>query len=119
EKYTVRGLGAWKIVKKEEGDWDRIFPEEGDDDGIFEITVRPNTGFQPRVMNLAFVVNGEEQPVLFRIEQEADVPRLTAPEKIVFAETGGDTTLTLETNIPNWEYTLSDDSWLTEVSKTQ
>lgn len=119
EKYTVRGLGAWKIVKKEEGDWVRIFPDEGDDDGIFEITVRPNTGFQPRVMNLAFVVNGEEQPVLFRIEQEADVPRLTAPEKIVFAETGGDTTLTLETNIPNWEYTLSDDSWLTEVSKTQ
>jgi hypothetical protein len=34
EKYTVRGLGAWKIVKKEEGDWVRIFPDEGDDDGI-------------------------------------------------------------------------------------
>src|SRR5690606_4071756 len=118
EKYTVRGRGDWKIVKKEEGDWVKLFPDEGKDDGIFEIEVTQNTGFQSRVMNLAFVVNGEEQPVLFRIEQGPDVPRLAAPEKVMAQSTGGIVEVILDTNVENWVYTLSDDSWLTETSKT-
>ena len=116
ETYTVRGRGAWQIVQKEEGDWVKIFPDEGEDDGIFKITVNPNETFEQRVMNLAFVVNGEEQPVLFRIEQDANVPYITLPEKVGVPASGGNFDVVVTSNV-EWTYTLSDEAWLTEVSK--
>lgn len=116
ETYTVRGNGSWQIVAKDEADWVKIFPNEGEDDGIFKITVQENKTFEPRVMNLAFVVNGEEQPVLFRVEQEPAVPALTLPGDVVIQSAGGNFDVVLTTNV-EWTYTLSDDSWLTEVSK--
>lgn len=115
ETYTVRGTGVWQIVPKEEGDWVKIFPDEGEDDGIFKITVAANEGFEPRVMNLAFVVNGQEQPVLFRIEQDANVPYITLPAKATVASTGGNFDVAVTSNV-DWTYTLSDNDWLTEVS---
>src|ERR1044072_2347862 len=67
QSYVVRAIGSWKIVQKEEGDWVKVFPAEGDDDGIFKITVAANAGLNTRVANFAFVVDGKEQPVLFRV----------------------------------------------------
>src|SRR5690606_7161104 len=99
----------WQIVAKEQADWVKVFPSEGKDDGIFKITVSPNESYDPRVVNLAFVVNGEEQPVLFRIEQEAAVPTLTLPESVSIASAGGEFDVTLTTNV-EWTYTLDDDS---------
>ena len=116
ESYVVRGHGAWQIVPKEEGDWVKIFPDEGEDDGIFKITVAENEGFDERVMNLAFVVDGEEQPVLFRVEQEANVPYITLPETVTIPSPGGDFDVAVTSNVA-WSYTLSDNTWLTEVSK--
>lgn len=118
ESYVVRGTGAWQIVPKEEGDWVTIFPNEGEDDGIFKITVSANEGFEPRVMNLAFVVNGQEQPVLFRIEQEANVPYITLPASVTIPSPGGNFDVAVTSNVA-WSYTLSDNAWLTEVSKSQ
>lgn len=117
ESFVVRGNGAWQIVPKEEGDWVKVFPDEGEDDGIFKITVSENETFEQRVMNLAFIVNGEEQPVLFRVEQDAAVPALTLPENIIIQSGGGNFDVVLKTNV-EWTYTLSDASWLTEVSRT-
>lgn len=117
QSYVVRATGSWQIISKDEGDWVNVFPNEGKDDGIFKITVTANPEFEPRVMNLAFVVNGEEQPVLFRVEQAAAVPALTVPDNIVIQSAGGSVDVALTTNV-EWTYTLSDDSWLTEVSKT-
>lgn len=117
EKFTVRAVGTWQIVKKEEGDWVKIFPQHGGkDDGIFEITVTPNEGFEQRIMNLAFVLNGEEQPVLFRIEQEANTPYITLPEKVTIPSSGGEFTVSVTSNVA-WTYSLSSDAWITEVSK--
>lgn len=115
ESFTVRGKGAWQIVQKDEGDWVTVFPNEGEDDGIFKITVDPNPGFEQRVMNFAFVLNGEEQPVLFRVEQAANVPYITLPEKVTIPSPGGNFNVNVTSNVA-WTYTLSDDTWLTEVS---
>lgn len=117
ESYVVRGSGSWKIVQKEEGDWVKVFPSEGKDDGIFKITVSANAGFEERLMNLAFVVNGEEQPVLFRVEQSANTPYITVPEKITIPAAGGNIDVAVTSNVA-WSYTLSSGAWLTEVSKT-
>jgi hypothetical protein len=117
QSYVVRATGAWQIISKDEGDWVNVFPNEGKDDGTFKITVKVNPDFEPRVKNFAFVVNGEEQPVLFRVEQAAAVPALTVPDNIVIQSAGGNIDVVLTTNV-QWTYTLSDDSWLTEVSKT-
>lgn len=117
ESFTVRGKGAWQIVQKEEGDWVTVFPNEGEDDGIFKITVDENPGFEQRVMNFAFVVNGEEQPVLFRVEQEANVPYITLPEKVTIPSPGGNFDVNVTSNVA-WTYTLSDDTWFTEVATT-
>ena len=118
ESYVVRGSGAWQIVAKEDGSWVKVFPSEGEDDGIFKITVAANDGFDQRVMNLAFVVNGQEQPVLFRVEQDANVPYITLADKVTIPSPGGNIDVAVTSNVA-WSYTLSDDTWLTEVSRTQ
>jgi hypothetical protein len=89
ESYVVRATGSWQIVAKEEGNWVKVFPTEGEDDGIFKITVSANENFDERLMNFAFVVNGEEQPVLFRVEQEANVPYITLPANVTIPSPGG------------------------------
>lgn len=116
ESFVVRATGDWQIVAKEEGDWVKVFPTEGEDDGTFKITIAENEGFDARVMNLAFVLNGEEQPVLFRIEQSANVPYITLPELVTIPSAGGDIDVPVTSNVA-WSYTLSDGTWLTEVSK--
>ena len=117
ESFVVRASGEWQIVAKEEGDWVKIFPSEGEGDGIFKVTVAPNESFDTRVMNLAFVVDGEEQPVLFRVEQQANIPYLNLPDLVSIPAAGGNVDIAVESNV-SWTYTLSDGSWLTEVSKT-
>jgi hypothetical protein len=118
ESYVIRASGSWKIVPKEEGNWVKVFPTEGEDDGIFKITVSANEDFDARVMNFAFVVNGEEQPVLFRVEQEANVPYITLPENVTIPAPGGTFDVAVTSNVA-WNYTISDDAWLTEVAKTE
>jgi hypothetical protein len=118
ESFVVRGSGAWQIVPKEEGDWVKVFPNEGEDDGIFKIKVSANQGFEQRVMNFAFVLNGEEQPVLFRVEQDANVPYITLPENVTIPSAGGNISVDVTSNVA-WTYTISDDAWLSPVSQTE
>jgi hypothetical protein len=118
QSYVVRATGSWQIVAKEEGNWVKVFPMEGEDDGIFKITVSANENFDERLMNFAFVVNGEEQPVLFRVEQEANVPYITLPANVTIPAPGGNFDVAVTSNVA-WTYTISDDAWLTEVSKTE
>lgn len=117
QSYVVRATGSWQIIAKEEGTWAKAFPTEGEDDGTFKITVSANENFDERLMNFAFVVNGEEQPVLFRVEQEANVPYITLPAKVIIPAPGGNFDVAVTSNVA-WNYTISDDAWLTEVSKT-
>ncbi|MDX9882810.1 MAG: BACON domain-containing protein [Prolixibacteraceae bacterium] len=76
QAYVVRSNRPWQVVKQSEGDWVKAFPDEGKDDGIFKIIVEENATFFPRTMNFAFIVDGEEQPVLFRVDQEKSNPYL-------------------------------------------
>ena len=77
QSYVVRSNQSWEVIAQGEGDWVRAFPDKGNNDGIFKFIVNENDTFEPRVMNFAFVVNGEEQPALFRVEQVANVPFIT------------------------------------------
>ncbi len=117
ESYVVRANRPWKIVAKSEGDWVKVFPDEGDDDGIFKIIVSANRGFEQRIMNFAFVVDGQEQPVLFRVEQEANVPYINLPQAVAVPSAGGAFTVEVASNV-SWTYSLAGNDWLSESSVT-
>lgn len=118
QSFVVRANGRWEIVaRSEDSNWVKVFPTQGDDDGIFKITIAANQGFTERIANFAFVVDGQEQPVLFRVEQDANVPYVTLPATITIPSPGGNFDVAVNSNVP-WTYTLSDAAWLTEVSTT-
>lgn len=117
QAYVVRSNRAWQIVKKEDASWVKAFPEKGDADGIFKIIVQANETFDVRTVNFAFVVDGEEQPVLFRVEQAGNVPYVTLPAGVTIPAGGGEFSVDVASNV-SWNYSLSDDSWLLEQSVT-
>jgi hypothetical protein len=117
QSYVVRSNRPWQIVNKESADWVRAFPDKGEDDGIFKIIVSANETFDLRTSNFAFVVDGEEQPVLFRVEQAGNVPYITLPDAVGIPAAGGEFFVDVASNV-EWSYSLSDDSWLTEQSVT-
>ena len=116
KSYTVRSNRPWEIVAQDEGSWVRAFPSEGLDDGIFKFIVENNIAFEPRVMNFAILVNGEEQPVFFRVEQKANVPFIVLQKEgdgpVPPAES--EVTILVNANL-DWTYSLDDPSWLTEL----
>lgn len=119
-QYIVRSNRNWKIVAQEEGSWVRVFPTEGDADGIFRVSVSKNATFEDRTMNFAFVVEGEEQPTLFRVEQKAAVPyiNVTGTDKgITVNSKGEDVTVPIDANV-EWDYELINGAWLTVKSIT-
>jgi len=117
KSFVVRSNRSWKIVGQEEVDWVKAFPAKGDDDGIFKIIVKENITFDARTTNFVFLVDGNEQPTLFRVDQEANVPFIVldkAEEGISIASIGGNFSININANV-QWTYTLSDGSWLTEA----
>jgi hypothetical protein len=122
QKYVVRSNRDWQVVAQDNtSNWVKPFPAEGKDDGIFKMTVKENTTPYARTAHFAFVAGGEEQPVLFTVDQEASAPYL------IFTDT-------LDVNTTNWKisgrrnqlrinissnvsrsYTIAD-SWLTVVA---
>jgi hypothetical protein len=119
QAYTVRSNRPWKVVAKGNDTWARAYPEEGDLDGIFKIIVGKNNIFEPRSMNFAFVVNGEELPVLFRVDQEEAVPYLTlSPSSVSVSAGGGLVTINVDANM-EWTYDVDDPTWQTEESLTE
>jgi hypothetical protein len=115
QSYVVRSNRPWRIVPQSEGDWVKPFPDEGDEDGIFKIIVNENITFDARTMNFAFVVDGKEQPVLFRVDQSANVPYITLPTQLSVPAAGGSVVVNVTSNV-NWTYSLTGGSWLTEQS---
>lgn len=114
KSYVVRSNRPWRIVTEGEGTWAKVFPAEGKDDGIFKLTVAENADFAARVLNFAFVVDNAEQPVLFRIEQKANVRNITVANKnVAVLSAGGAVGIDVKANVA-WTYTLSDASWLTQ-----
>ena len=117
QSYVVRSNRAWEIEKKGDADWVKVFPEKGDDDGIFKIIVTENKTFDTRTENFAFIVDGKEQPVLFRVDQEGNVPYITLPASVTIPAAGGNFAVDVVSNVA-WTYSLSNDTWLDEVSLT-
>ncbi|WP_258101101.1 BACON domain-containing protein [Marinoscillum pacificum] len=118
QKYVVRSNRPWQIVPQGEYDWVKTFPEEGDADGIFQFIVDANPTFDGRTASFAFVVNGQEQPVLFNVEQGANVPYINIEEESVEVASGEEpVTLTIDANV-NWTYSVDVD-WLSEVEVTE
>ena len=117
ESYVVRSNRSWEIVEKENADWVKVFPDKGEADGIFKIIVSANETFNTRTANYAFVVDGEEQPVLFRVDQEGNVPYITLPASVTVPAVGGVFSVDVVSNVA-WSYSLSSDTWLDEQSVT-
>lgn len=117
QAYVVRSNRPWQVVKQEDAGWVKAFPDKGDADGIFKIIVEANQTFDTRIANFAFVVDGEEQPVMFRVEQAGNVPYITLPAAVTIPAGGGPFPVDVVSNV-TWTYSLSDDSWLAEESVT-
>lgn len=113
QNFTVRSNRPWKLVAQSEGDWVRIFPDEGEDDGIFKVIVNENQAFDARSMNFAILVDNEEMPVMFRIDQDANVPYITVVPAVTIPSAGGDITVSVTSNV-SWTYSLGSNAWLTE-----
>ena len=114
QSYVVRSNRPWQVVAQSEGDWVKAFPAEGEDDGIFKIIVTENNTFNARTMNFAFIVDGKEQPVLFRVDQEKSIPSLVI-DGIVAGKNINQTDQEVKINVKaNVAYTYSSDAaWLT------
>ncbi|MFV0553219.1 MAG: BACON domain-containing protein, partial [Mangrovibacterium sp.] len=98
---------------------------EGKDDGIFKFTVKENTTPYARNTNYAFIANGEEQPVLFSIAQEAAMPYFTitdtlGTEMLEWNIVGRANQITLMTasNVEKTYAIDADADWLTVVEET-
>lgn len=122
QSYVVRSNRPWKIIPQEEGDWARPWPTEGTDDGIFKIIVDENPLFEDRLMNFAFIVDGEEQAVLFRVDQEANIPFIevtnAVDDTISVQSQAGPVSIEIKANVP-WTYSIDDESWLSEETMTE
>ncbi len=117
QTYVVRSNRPWQILNKDQAAWVKSFPDKGDADGIFKIIVEANETFDTRIANFAFVVDGKEQPVLFRVEQAGNEPYITLPADVTIPAAGGEFSVDVASNV-DWTYSLSDDSWLVEQSVT-
>ena len=118
QKYIIRSNKSWKIVAESENSWVKFFPDEGDDDGIVNVIVQENKTFEPREVRFTFVVDGEEQPVLFTVNQAQAVPYLTVADissEKKLPQVASTFTVNVAANV-DYTYT-SDASWLTFVSK--
>jgi hypothetical protein len=113
--FVVRSNRPWQVVAQGEYDWVQAFPAEGVDDGIFKIIVSKNSTFETRTMNFAFVVDGVEQPVLFRVDQEQAVPAMEIKELagINLNQATQDFKVNVEANV-TYTYT-SDAEWCSFV----
>ncbi len=116
KSYVVRSNRPWKIVAREENDWVDVFPAEGERDGIFTLTVKNNPTFETRSVDYAFMVDGEEQPVYFLVEQAASIPYITLKdqENVSIQSSGGEIVINVLSNV-NWSYTIENNTWLSEV----
>lgn len=112
KEYAISSNRPWKIVAKSEGDWARVSPAEGINDGTFKFIVDETPGFEPRTMNFAFVVDGEEQPTLFRIDQRANLAELIIDySDLQIPVGGGELAIGVISNV-EWNYQV-DASWAT------
>lgn len=113
EKYVVRAHGSWKVVPQAEADWVRAFPDKGEDDGIFRFIVKENLNFVNRSIDFKFFVNGEEQPILFTIDQEKNIPFLEVEGRTEISALSDEQTITIpiKANV-DWTYSFGDVQWL-------
>lgn len=121
QSYVVRSNRPWQVVAKEANDWARAFPDEGEDDGIFKFIVEENMTFDVRIAEFAFLVDGKEQPVLFRIEQEGNVPFIIvdkAAEGISVPSAGGEVIIDVNSNV-EWDYSVGEVEWITGHEKAE
>ncbi len=117
--YVVRSNRKWEVVPQEEGDWIDVSPMKGKGSGPLEFTVKSNETFVSRVMNFVFLVDGDEHPVMFRVEQEPGIAFLEAPasEKgLSVFSAGGKVQIEIISNA-EWKYSI-DENWLSESNKT-
>ncbi len=118
--YVIRSNKPWKIEARDDTQWSRFFPSEGKDDGIVSLIIKENETFDVRNVNYAFIVDGIEQPVLFSVTQEGNVPYITitdAQKGISVPGAGGEFIVAVKANV-DWSYIISDDSWIELVSQS-
>ncbi|UII24034.1 BACON domain-containing protein [Fulvivirga ligni] len=120
KSYVVRSNRPWQVVAQGDADWVKPFPAEGEDDGIFRFIVDPNATLDARNASFSFMVDGQEQPVLFLVEQVANMPYITiidAEDGFTVPAAGGELNVGIDANIA-WTYTIEENNWISETDVT-
>jgi hypothetical protein len=79
EKLDIDAKGAWQFVAEDDAakEWLRIFPDKGSDGGVIRVIARESKIFTPKIARFRILLDGEEQPTVFTVHQQASVPYLT------------------------------------------
>ncbi len=118
--FRVEANGKWEIKKSDEtADWLTVNPMSGDGGEPVSVSAKMNSGFEVRNVTLEFYM-GETMMGFLPVEQLGkDVSFSVTPDGYKAASKGETFTLTVLTNLPEWDYAIEPyDGWLTLKSRT-
>lgn len=116
EKFEIVSDGHWDVVTSD--DWISVSPQSGDKNGQVIIKIKENTD-EERRGTIKFITDTLRIDTFFISQEGLGLFLSVKPEEIKgFQSAGGDTTLTIEANGNQWEYTIDNPGWLTEKERT-
>lgn len=123
QKFTVKTNTSWRVEKPQTDGWLTVRPDHGKGDASIVVTAQANDLTDPRQTRLAFYADDREFHTL-TVRQDAKKERppfiAVKPESPgIIPSSGGDLTLTVDTNTDGWEYAIKGENtgWLSEKTK--
>lgn len=117
ETFTFQANGNWKIEPLRKERWLKIDPAEGNGDGTFTVNVSKNTTSEVRTTTLFFVVEGQLQNDVLKIQQAAATGGETEEGQTFIYIEGAETGLQIpETGLTERRVIRATGAWRAELS---
>lgn len=120
KQYHVSSNCNWSVaVDGKSEEWIGIEPEAGSGDGEVLISVSENDSPEERVAELQFRIGCGDEIVRVRVSQRGSGAYLEVDgDSFGVSEQGAEVVLDIETNVPDWDYSVVDADWLEEKERT-
>lgn len=121
KEFTVKSNATWKIEKSQDDSWLSITPERGEGNGSITITAQENKTTEFRESEVNFYADNNKFYTLTVKQDPQGAFLVVEPKKASISADGGDTILTVNTNIKNWDYKITGENsnWLSVKSKDE
>lgn len=119
-QYHVSCNGNWSVaVDGSLNEWIGIEPQEGSGDGEVSISVSENDSPDERTAELCFRMGEGVEITRIKVSQRGSGAYLEVDgNHFGVSEQGAEVILDVETNLPDWDYTVVDADWLEEKERT-